>query len=59
MPMKNPLPSPTPRAPESLYEKHDKNTSYNPGIFLMHTFRLGISGGKKLYETESDFIVRW
>ena len=53
--------SPTPRVPESLYKKHDKNTSYSPGVFLKHTFSLGISKGKKkkLYETESDFIVRW
>ena len=39
--------SPTPRVPESLYKKHDKNTSYSPGVFLKHTFSLGISKEKK------------
>ena len=39
--------SPTPRVPESLYKKHDKNTSYSPVVFLKHTFSLGISREKK------------
>lgn len=54
----HPLPSPTPRVPESLYKKHDKNTSYSPGVFLKHTFSWELEGEKN-YETESDFIVRW
>lgn len=56
--MNPPLPSPTPRIPESLYKKHDKNTSYSPGVFLKHTFSWELEGEKN-YETESDFIVRW